>query len=112
MMPVSLYTNLGGSASPFTDKAWKKAKSLLDNAIKTGLGASLTSLQAAFVKAKDDIKLLDVGMLPTKLRTEEEVEAAKTTAQATLAGSKVKALIAALGATATVADAAGQKKLS
>ena len=95
----------------FSDAEWQKAKTPIDKATKTGLGAELVKLQAAYAKAKQPMTKLDAGMVG-KLRDEDEVKQAKAEAIKTLASSDVKAFMAALVATAKEASAVSKLKLS
>jgi hypothetical protein len=109
MMPNSV-ADLGVSTSKYTDASWQKTKLAVDKMHKTGIGVALTAVQNAFKSAKEDLKKLDVMMIG-KLRTEDEVRAAKKAAQQTLAGGTVKALITTLGTSSSTIET-GAKKLS
>jgi hypothetical protein len=106
-----MYPNSVADTTSFTDANWQKAKSVIDKATKTGLGAEFTKLQAAYAKVKPALMKLDAKMVG-KLRDEDAINEAKKQAVAVRDGSDVKAFIAVVNTTATKADAVAKLKLS
>lgn len=108
MLPDAV-TDLG--SQEYSEPGWQKAKSLIDKATKTGLGAELIALRKSYDGAKDTLKKIDVKMVG-KLRDEDAIKAAKVEAQKVLSGSVVQGLITHLDTAAKKATTVSKLKLS
>jgi hypothetical protein len=108
MLP-NIVADLNGAK--YSEPAWQKAKSIKDMATKTGLAAELIALKAVYLKAKPVLTKLDAGMLP-KIKGPDDLKKAKQTAEDTLAGAEVKALIAKLDVVSKKAAAVAKMKLA